>query len=82
MPRLVKGGKWTYGWVIVGAERRITVPPQAWHKYGFQAGEVAVFVAGSRTSGGFAISTLQLTVERDAKRGWRGFARTGAQPVR
>ena len=69
MPRLVKGAKWTYGWVIVGTERRITIPPEAWRRFGFQRGEEAIFVPGSRTSGGFAISTLQLTAEGGAKRG-------------
>jgi hypothetical protein len=77
MPRLVKGGKWTYGWVIVSAERRIAIPPEAWRRFGFQAGEVAVFVPGSRTSGGFAISTLQLTAESDAKRGGVGLRELG-----
>ncbi len=77
MPRLVKGGKWTYGWVMVGAERRITIPPDAWRKYGFRAGEAAIFVAGSRTSGGFAISTPQLTAESDAKRGGVGLRELG-----
>lgn len=77
MPRLVKGGKWTYGWVMVGSERRITIPPEAWRKFGFQAGEVAIFVAGSRTSGGFAISTPQLTAESNAKRGGVGLRELG-----
>jgi len=77
MPRLVKGGKWTYGWVVVGAERKIVIPPPAWRKYGFQAGETAIFVAGSRTSGGFAISTLHLTAESDAKRGGVGLHELG-----
>jgi hypothetical protein len=57
MPRLVKGGKWTYGWVVVGRGGEIVVPPQAWAEYGFQAGIEAVFLRGSRTSGGFAIGT-------------------------
>jgi len=73
----VKGGKWTYSWVIVGAERRIVIPPAAWRKYGFQAGETAIFVAGSRTSGGFAIGTLHLTAESDAKRGGVGLRELG-----
>ena len=77
MPRLVKGGKWTFGWVIVGAERRIVIPPAAWRKYGFQAGEAAIFVAGSRTSGGFAISTPRLTAESDAMRGGVGLRELG-----
>ena len=38
MPRLVKGAKWTYGWVIVGPAREITIPPDAWREFGFQTG--------------------------------------------
>jgi hypothetical protein len=63
MPRLVKGAKWTYGWVVVGPAREITIPPEAWHEFGFQAGEEAVFTPGSRRSGGFAISTPGLMSE-------------------
>jgi hypothetical protein len=63
MPRLVKGGKWVYGWVVVGRQGEITIPPEAWREFGFQAGEEAVFVPGSRRSGGFAISTPGLTGE-------------------
>ena len=57
MPRLVKGGKWAYGWVIVGTEGAIRIPPEAWHEYGFQAGRKAVFLPGSQASGGFGLST-------------------------
>jgi hypothetical protein len=55
MPRLVKGGKWVYGWVVVGRRSEITIPPEAWREFNFQAGEEAVFVPGSRRSGGFGI---------------------------
>ena len=53
MPRLVKNGKWVYGWAVVDAERDLVVPPRAWRNYGFQAGEDAVFIRGSTASGGF-----------------------------
>jgi hypothetical protein len=77
MPRLVKGGKWVYGWVIVGAERRITIPPEAWRRFGFEAGDVAIFTPGSRTSGGFAISTLRLIAESAEKMGGNGLHELG-----
>ena len=48
MPRLVKGAKWTFGWVVVGPEREIVIPPEAWDEYGFQAGDEAIFTPGSR----------------------------------
>ena len=63
MPRLVKGGKWAYGWVVIGPEGEITIPPEAWREFGFQAGDEAVFTPGSRRSGGFAISTPELMGE-------------------
>ncbi len=52
MPRLVKGAKWVYGWVVVGPEGEITIPPDAWREYGFQSGGEAIFVPSSRRSGG------------------------------
>jgi len=55
MPQLAKGGKWVFGWVVVGPEMEIRIPPEAYAEYGFQAGEEVVFLAGSRASGGFAI---------------------------
>jgi len=60
MPRLVKGAKWVFGWVTVGPDRRIAIPPDAWREYGFRAGEEAIFVPASRRSGGFGLSTPDL----------------------
>ena len=57
MPRLVKGAKWTFGWVVVGPERKIVIPPEAWDEYGFQVGDEAIFTPGSLKSGGFGVST-------------------------
>jgi hypothetical protein len=55
MPQLEKGGKWVFGWVVVQPGKKITVPPEAYREYGFQAGEEIVFTRGSRRSGGFGI---------------------------
>jgi hypothetical protein len=60
MPRLVRGGKWVYGWVTPSMERKLAIPIQAWIDYGFEAGEQAIFLRGSRRSGGFSISTPRL----------------------
>ena len=38
MPRLVKGAKWAFGWVVVGPGREIAIPPAAWDEYGFGVG--------------------------------------------
>ena len=77
MVRLVKGAKWTYGWVLVNAGREIPIPPAAWQAYGFQTGLEAVFVRGSRTSGGFALCTDALAVAARAPMGDAGLPEIG-----
>ena len=59
MPRLEKGGKWVFGWVIVDADRYIRIPRDAWSEYGFAAEQEAFFLKGSTTSGGFGIGTKE-----------------------
>ncbi|MBN1146014.1 MAG: hypothetical protein JXA78_02065 [Anaerolineales bacterium] len=63
--RLVKGAKETFGWVIVGEGRELLIPPAAWERYGFQAGDEAIFTPGSRKSGGFGLTNRRL-LERSA----------------
>jgi hypothetical protein len=63
MPQLVKGGKWVFGWVIVGRHRELVIPSEAWEEYGCQPEEEAVFLPGSRTSGGFGLSTARLLAQ-------------------
>jgi hypothetical protein len=63
MPQLVKGGKWVFGWVIVGLQGELTIPPEAWVEYGFQLGEETAFLPGSGTSGGFGLSTPRLLAQ-------------------
>jgi len=59
MPRLVKGGKWVFGWVVVGPQREIPIPPEAYLEYGFQGGDEVVFLKGSRSSGGFSVGRVE-----------------------
>ena len=77
MPRLVKGAKWTFGWAVVGPEREIAIPPEAWDEYGFQPGDEAIFTPGSRKSGGFGISTSALMAEAREKMGGDGLHALG-----
>jgi hypothetical protein len=60
MPRLVKGGKWVFGWVVVGPQREISIPPAAYREYGFQVGDEVLFLKGSRRSGGFSIGRAEI----------------------
>jgi hypothetical protein len=73
MPQLVKGGKWVYGWVVVGPKRELHIPPQAWQDYRFRVGEKVIIVPGSRRSGGFGLSTSRLMEKsfgRDQAQEW------------
>ena len=60
MPQLVKGGKYVYGWSEVYPEGKIVIPPEAYEDYGFQTGENIILIPGSRTSGGFSLTSSRL----------------------
>jgi len=77
MSRLAKGAKWAFGWTVVGPEKEIIIPPEAWDEYGFQMGGEAVFTLGSRTSGGFGVSTSALVVEAGERMGGAGLRELG-----
>ena len=77
MPRLVKGAKWTFGWVVVGPKREIVIPPEAWDEYRFQEGGEAIYTPGSRTSGGFGLSTPALMAEASEKMEGAGLREIG-----
>ncbi len=55
MPQLAKGGKWVFGWSVVGQGRELSIPPEAWLEYGFSNQEVVLFTRSSQSSGGFGI---------------------------
>jgi hypothetical protein len=46
MPQLVKGGKWVFGWCVVGPAGETQIPPEAYLEYGFQSGEKLVVIHG------------------------------------
>jgi hypothetical protein len=66
MPQLLKGAKWVYGWVVVGGQGELTIPPEAWDEYGFFPGEEAAFMPGSRSSGGLGLSSPRLLARMSA----------------
>ena len=59
MPQLVKGGKWVFGWVVIGPQREIPIPLEAYLEYGFQVGDEVVFLKGSRRSAGFSVGRAE-----------------------
>ena len=42
---------------------RLIIPPDAWDEYGFQFGEDALFLPGSRRSGGYGLTSPRLLAE-------------------
>ncbi|MGD9130473.1 MAG: hypothetical protein PVH73_02730 [Candidatus Bathyarchaeota archaeon] len=60
MPRLVKGGKYVYGWSEVDGNGRIVVPSEALKEYGFKDADKVIVMPGSKRSGGFALTTPSL----------------------
>ena len=69
MPRLVKGAKWAYGLVVVGPQRELIIPEDAWREFRFLAGGEALFLPGSRCSGGFSVSTPALVARVSGRLG-------------
>jgi bifunctional DNA-binding transcriptional regulator/antitoxin component of YhaV-PrlF toxin-antitoxin module len=60
MPRLVKGGKYVYGWSEVDGNGRIVVPSEALEEYGFKDADKVIVMPASKRSGGFALTTPSL----------------------
>ena len=60
MPRLVKGGKYVYGWSEVASEGRIVIPDEAIADYNLKLNSKIILLSGSRRSGGFALTTISL----------------------
>jgi hypothetical protein len=71
LPHLVKGGKWVFGWAIVGLSGEIPIPPEAFSEYQLQFGEEVCFIKGSQTSGGFRIGRPERLAESEINLGLR-----------
>ena len=63
MPQLVKGGKNAFAWSVVSEEGKIIIPSDAFSEYHFSNGEKAYLMSGSKTSGGFGLTTATLLKE-------------------
>ena len=59
MPRLVKGGKYVYGWTRVGYSGNITIAPKALEDYHMNDLDRLIILPGSKTSEGFGLLSLK-----------------------
>jgi bifunctional DNA-binding transcriptional regulator/antitoxin component of YhaV-PrlF toxin-antitoxin module len=58
MPRLVKGGKYVYGWSKVKKNGEIVIPDEALQEYELQGHTKVILLPGSKKSGGFGVTTV------------------------
>jgi hypothetical protein len=78
MPQLVKGGKWVFGWCVVGPAGQIQIPPEAYAEYGFQTGERVIITRGSERSGGFGMGRQEKLANSPLQPRFIGEATVGA----
>ncbi len=60
MPQIVKGGKHLFGWSRVGNQGKINIPPEAFNEYNLKLEKYAILFSGSKTSGGFGLSSVRI----------------------
>ena len=60
MPQIVKGGKFVFGWSQVGKEGCIQIPEEVLLEYKLFKEYKVILISGSKSSGGFVVSTLNL----------------------
>ncbi len=60
MPQIAKGGKYLFGWSRVGNQGKINIPPEAFNEYNLKLDKYAILFSGSKTSGGFGLSSVRI----------------------
>ncbi len=68
MPQIAKGGKYVFGWSLIGPGGRIQIPPETQDEYGLVPGGKVILTSGSQSTGGFTVSTHDL-LQRSALAG-------------
>lgn len=60
MPQLNKGGKYVFGWSVIGRDGTIRFPPEALAEYGLLGDQSVIIFTGSRSTGGFCVTNKRL----------------------
>ena len=60
VPQIVKGGKYVFGWSIVSKKGKIKIPKEAYDEYGLATDREVILFSGSKTSGGFGLSSIRI----------------------
>lgn len=56
MPQLNKGGKYVFGWSVIGAEGTIHFPTMALSEYNLTSDPEIIIFTGSEVTGGFCVT--------------------------
>ncbi|MDP8213616.1 MAG: hypothetical protein RAO92_05045 [Candidatus Euphemobacter frigidus] len=55
MPKLIQGGNYVYGWIVVGADGSIPLPDELRTEYGIEGEQDMILIQGSEALGGFGV---------------------------
>lgn len=60
MPQLNKGGKYVFGWSVIGRDGTIRLPPETLAEYGLLGDQNVIIFTGSKSTGGFCVTSKRL----------------------
>lgn len=60
MPQLNKGGKYVFGWSVIGRDGTIRLPPETLAEYGLLGDQNVIIFTGSKSTGGFCVTSKKL----------------------
>lgn len=60
MPQLNKGGKYVFGWSVIGGDGTLRFPPETLAEYGLLDSQNIIIFTGSRSTGGFCVTSKRL----------------------
>ena len=63
MPQLSKGGKYVFGWTKIEENGEIIIPEEIVEEYGLNLEKNLILITGSKTSGGFCVSSRALLIK-------------------
>ena len=67
MPQLNKGGKYVFGWSVIGADGTICFPSMAQSEYNLTSESEIILFTGSKITGGFCVTNQKMLASSPLK---------------
>ena len=67
MPQLNKGGKYVFGWSVIGADGTIHFPTMALSEYNLTSEPEIIIFTGSKITGGFCVTNQRMLLSSKLK---------------